>query len=157
MSREFLEESEQAAVVQWAATQPIGRNAVQWHNLTGKTIGDFLFMVPNGVYLAGDARQRARQAMRLKAAGFKPGVCDLVLPVAIGQWHSLYIEMKLPRRHPLTGKRLDSKLSDSQREFGQLMLAAGNCWVVAHGQVEATGALAAYIRGHEMLVGESDG
>lgn len=49
-----------------------------------------LYAVPNG-----GMRHRAI-AGQMKAEGAKPGVPDLVLPVARGGWHGLYLEMKRP-------------------------------------------------------------
>lgn len=47
-----------------------------------------LFAIPNG-----GQRNRVTGA-RLKAEGVKPGVPDIMLPVARKQWHGLWIEMK---------------------------------------------------------------
>lgn len=79
------EHAEQVAVVQWAelVTVPgLGR------------LGDYLFAVPNGSYLGRDARTRAIVMRKLKAAGLKPGVPDLLLALPRGAWHGLFIEMK---------------------------------------------------------------
>ena len=47
-----------------------------------------LYHVPNG-----GKRDRA-EAARLKAEGVKAGVPDIVLPVARGRYHGLYVELK---------------------------------------------------------------
>lgn len=53
-----------------------------------------LFAIPNG-----GMRSKATAA-KLKAEGVKPGVPDICLPVARGEYHSLWIEMKAGRNRP---------------------------------------------------------
>lgn len=53
-----------------------------------------VFHVPNGGY------RRKSEAARMKAEGVRPGVPDLCIPVARGDYHSLYIEMKAPGGKP---------------------------------------------------------
>ena len=53
-----------------------------------------LYAIPNG-----GARNAVTGAL-LKAEGVKPGVPDLCLPVARGQYHGLYIEMKSSKGKP---------------------------------------------------------
>ena len=71
------EHYEQSALFQWAAleTRRIPELAL-------------LYAVPNG------ARTRISVAVKLKKEGLKSGVPDVVLPVARGPYHGLYIEMK---------------------------------------------------------------
>lgn len=87
------EHDEQAKVIAWARTQyavdPIG-----WHDL------DLLHCSLNGVKLS------KAQAGKALAAGMLKGVLDLSLPVPIGPYHSLYIEMKYGDNTP-TKEQLD--------------------------------------------------
>lgn len=55
---------------------------------------EWLYAVPNG-----GKRDRA-EAAHLKRQGVKPGVPDLCLPVPRGEFHGLYIEMKVGRNKP---------------------------------------------------------
>ena len=71
------EDVEQTSLFIWAAY-----NMGKWPEL------DMMYHVPNG-----GSRHRA-EAARLKAQGVKSGVPDVVLPVARGAYHGLYIEMK---------------------------------------------------------------
>ena len=69
--------------------------------------------VPNG------GRRNLREAVRLKAAGVRPGVPDAMLPVPCGGFNGLAIEFKAPK----TGR-----LTDSQDEFIDRLVKQG--WLV---------------------------
>jgi hypothetical protein len=68
------ENAHQTALFAWAADKP----ELQW-----------LHHIPNG------GHRNKIEAARLKAAGVKSGVWDLFLPVPVGNYHGLYIEMKV--------------------------------------------------------------
>ena len=53
-----------------------------------------LFSIPNG------GLRNKVTAAKLKASGVKPGVPDICLPVARGEYHGLWIEMKAGRNKP---------------------------------------------------------
>lgn len=74
------EDEEQIALMQWASVMS-GRYP-ELH---------LMYHIPNG-----GARSKP-EAARFKAMGVKKGVPDIHLPVARGQHHSLYIELK--RQH----------------------------------------------------------
>jgi hypothetical protein len=76
---ELTEAKHQSYVMKWAA-QPSIRQ--KWPCLK------LLHHIPNG-----GSRDKI-EATNLKRQGVKAGVPDLHLPVARGQYHSLYIEMK---------------------------------------------------------------
>jgi hypothetical protein len=84
------EHAEQMGLFEWAAYA-----AVHWPELA------LLHAIPNG----GDRHPTV--AARLKAAGVKPGVPDICLPVPRGDWHGLYIELKTRR----------GRVSAAQREW----------------------------------------
>lgn len=77
------EHQAQAALFRWAELQ---RRRLPELNL--------LFAIPNGGF-----RNKAT-AGRLKAEGVKAGVPDICLPVARGEFHGLFIEMKAGRNKP---------------------------------------------------------
>ncbi len=91
---------------------------VEWADLQARAIPALacLYAVPNSaVRSKGDAGRMIEEGMRT-------GVPDLVLPVARGGFHALYIEMK---RHP-------NKVSDNQQKWIERLRAQGNrvevCW-----------------------------
>jgi hypothetical protein len=73
------EHTEQCALFQW-----INDNAAAMPDLAKA------FAIPNGGY------RNVRTAGRLKAEGVRPGIPDVMLLVARGQYHGLMIEMKRP-------------------------------------------------------------
>ncbi len=73
------EHANQSALFAWIATQ------AKWPLL------NLAFSIPNG-----GLRNKATAA-RLKAEGVKAGVPDIFLPLARGQYHGLFIEMKVGR------------------------------------------------------------
>lgn len=75
------EHQEQAAVVKW------------WDKTYPMDKAD-LFAVPNGAWLAGNAKQRSQQMSKLKREGLREGVPDLFLMVPNKTHHGLFIEMK---------------------------------------------------------------
>jgi hypothetical protein len=77
----------------------------------GRPLTDWLFAVPNG------GKRSPITAAILKALGVKPGVPDLVLPIAAAPYGGLYIELKV-------GK---NTLTDSQLEFHQRLREGGQC------------------------------
>lgn len=71
------EEEEQAILFRWA-------------ELSRATMPELemLYHIPNG------GLRSKTEAARFKAAGVKAGVPDICLPVARGEYHGLYIELK---------------------------------------------------------------
>lgn len=105
------EEQEQAYVIQW---RDLMVNQVPELSL--------LFHIGNG------GLRSKSEAVRFKRLGVKPGVSDLMLPVARHGYHGLWIEMK--RQH-------DGKLSKPQKEWLDDMRKQGYKAERANGADEA--------------------
>ena len=84
-ARVASEHAEQCALFRWA-----GYQAKRLPELA------LLFAIPNGGF-----RTKATAA-KLKAEGVKAGVPDICLPVAKGEYHGLWIELKAGRNKPTT-------------------------------------------------------
>lgn len=78
-----LEHIQQCALMRWAGYQQRAHPELA-----------LLFAIPNG-----GLRSKATAA-KLKAEGVKAGVPDICLPVAKGEYHGLWIEMKAGRNKP---------------------------------------------------------
>lgn len=112
-------------------------------------IGDHLFAIPNGAYLAGTEKQRAAQMARLKRSGLKPGVADLLLAVPCRSRGraGFFIEMKKPVEHFRSLAAARGAVSVEQQLFGQSVLIMGYDWSVCYGADEAIVKIQAYLRG----------
>lgn len=93
---------------------------------------NLLYHVPNG-----GSRHKA-EAGRLRAEGVKAGVPDLCLPVARGQYHGLYIELKRQR---------GGRTSDHQSEWLDALSAQGYKAELCYGWEQAAGTIIEYLTG----------
>jgi hypothetical protein len=114
------EHQEQAAVIRWARMiehqEPALRN---------------LLAIPNG------GARTAVTGARLRDEGVSPGVPDLFLAWPSPQgYHGLFIELKRTR---------GGAVSAVQRGWCDRLEAAGYCWVVAYGWIEARDSICAYL------------
>ena len=89
----------------------------------------YLFHVPN-------ERPDKAQSIILEQMGVKRGVPDLVLPVARGKYHGLYIEMKRTR---------DGVVSDDQRWWLEELEKTGHAAKVCYGWKQASEVLMWYL------------
>lgn len=104
------EVEEQIALMRYAAIQ--ARSDARW---------GMLFAITNGM-----AASSIRAAAQAKQAGLKKGVPDLFLPVPVGPWHGLFLEMKRVDGRP-------SDLSLEQRDWLTRLQGQGFQTVVAYG------------------------
>ena len=112
------EEQEQITLFNWAAMMNYKYPELR-----------YMYHVPNGGY-----RNKA-EAGRFRAQGVKSGVPDIVLPVARGGYHGLYIEMKV-------GK---NTTSDSQEWWIEHLRKQGYKVAVCYGWEEAAAELTEYL------------
>ncbi len=98
-----------------------------WANLQAAAVPALrgMFAIPNGAFLGGDVKTLASGARipmaairmnRLKAEGLKPGVPDVMLPVARGGFHGLFLEFKRTK---------GGKHSEGQKGMRDFLLAGG--------------------------------
>lgn len=87
---------------------------VRWFRLAYPQHHHNLFAVPNGGY------RTPATAAKIKAEGALPGVSDLILLIARGDYHGLLIEMKTDK----------GRQSEAQREWQRKIEADGYKYVV---------------------------
>ena len=114
------EDSHQEAIFNWCAYQ-LGR----YPEL------ELLHHVPNG------GKRDAAMARALKRRGVKAGVPDLVLPVARGGYHGLYIELKDVKNKP----------TEAQKWWLGKLEEQGYYTTVCYGWQEAVTVLCGYLDG----------
>ena len=117
------EAKEQEALFRWRALVVV----------SGRYPGiEWMFAIPNGAHLQGDAKRRAMQWARLKAQGARAGVSDIFLPVRdhLHQVSGLWIELKAPKPHAAT-------VSQEQQDWIAAMRREGHAAHVAYGWVQA--------------------
>lgn len=112
------ESAEQAALMEWCAW-----NSGKYPELR------LLFHIPNG-----GSRNKA-EAAHLKRQGVKAGAPDLMLPVARGGFHGLFIEMKAAK----------GRLSPFQAEWIAALRGEGYRAAVCYGFGEARDTLVRYL------------
>jgi hypothetical protein len=117
-----LEVDEQAAVFQHAALR--ARTDPRWA---------MLFAIPNG-----KAASSIREAVNAKRTGLKRGVPDMFLPIPIGEWHGLFVELK-------RANGVKSDLKPEQAEWLQRLQDAGYQTAVAFGWKAAVAEIAGYL------------
>jgi hypothetical protein len=93
------EEAEQASLFRWFGL-------TRWQ---GRTLSDFAIHVPN------EGTRSGATGWRLKRVGLKPGTPDVLLPIACGGYHGLWIEMKA----------VGGRLSEAQREVIAMLRGQG--------------------------------
>lgn len=91
-----------------------------------------MFHIPNG-----GSRGKA-EAGRFKAEGVKAGVPDIFLPVARGDFHGLFIELK---------RREGGRVSKEQRQWLNNLWKQGYMAMVCKGWDEARVVIEEYLRG----------
>lgn len=93
-----------------------------------------LYHVPNG------GSRKKSEAGRFRAEGVKAGVPDLCLPVARGEYHGLYIELKRLKH---------SKTSEDQKAWIEKLNEQGYCAVVCKGWEAAAKVITEYLNMEE--------
>lgn len=123
------EHSQQCAVFAWAAMHRAEHPALRW-----------MYSVPNG----GD-RDRVT-AGRMKAEGVRKGISDICLPTARGQYHGLYLELKVKGRENETENGvLTGGCSQEQMQFTAFANEEGYAAIVAYGWEHAVRVIAGYL------------
>lgn len=105
---------------------------IEWWTIFAQTRRihpSLLYAIPNG------GARHAAVAAKLKAEGVRKGIPDLMLAMARGQYHGLYVEMKA------TGGRTTVEQKAMLDEFSK----QGYCTVVALGADEARVAITEYL------------
>jgi hypothetical protein len=104
----------------------------------GHPLSDFLIMIPNGAWLAGNVKTRAALMGKMKRRGFKSGTYDylLTIPCPRLEYHGLWLEMK---------RKAGGVVSMEQKAFTILQKQMGYRCEIAKGFDEAQMILKRYL------------
>lgn len=91
---------------------------------------DLLYHIPNG------GSRNKMEAANLKRQGVRAGVPDLCLPVARGEYHGLYIELKAGKNKP----------TEKQKEWLENLTKQGYKTAVAYSCEAAADILLKYVK-----------
>lgn len=124
-----IEDAHQEDLIVWSKTQ-----------FVSMTVGvirlySIIYAIPNG------GKRNPKEAARLKRQGVKAGVSDLNLPLPVGEYAGLWIELK----RPIVKGKPKPTVSSSQKEWGDLVEMAGHKFVVCFGKEEAKAAIKDYL------------
>lgn len=89
-------------------------------------------------HIANEGRRSVQHTQALLRQGMKPGVPDIMLPVARGRYHGLFIEMK---------RRIGGRSTPEQKEWQRALLEEGYAACVCKGFDEARETIDWYMRG----------
>jgi len=110
---------------------------VRWFRLRYR--GYRIFAVPNG------GERNVAVAQKLKAEGVSAGVPDLCIPVPMGGYHGLWIEMK-KSRVGVRGELVDKGvLSENQKDWIEYLRGMGYRVEVAYSVGEFMGIIGDYL------------
>lgn len=113
------EDEEQTFVMSWAEV-----NMGRYPELK------LMYHIPN------EGKRSKREGARMKRLGMRKGVSDICLPVARGDYHGLYIELKA----------LDGKPTTEQKDFLAAVREQGYCGFVCYGGESAVEVIERYLR-----------
>lgn len=130
-----IEDSEQKALIQWAAVTRVPDPPSE----RARMVGDYLFAIPNG------GKRTRTEAARLKGLGVKEGVSDLLLPIPRRGCSGLWLEMKKPAEAFRTRAEAERAVTDNQRSWVDLMGACGFAAVVCYGWDDARREIETYL------------
>lgn len=105
----------------------------------------WLYHIPNGGSRGDDPRMRSIRGGQLKAQGVKTGVSDVCLPVRLGDYSGLYLEMKRPAAKPVRSGK--GGVTEEQEEFGAFVQGQGFRFAVCYSWEEARDVLVKYLEG----------
>lgn len=126
LAKAGTEEAHQTALFCWASQNFDKYPVLRW-----------MFAIPNG------GERNVIVATKLKAQGVRAGVPDICLPVPIGGWHGLYIELKRPADRVKNKKR--GGTSEDQDRWIMALYSFGYGCAVCIGWQEARDVIIQYL------------
>ncbi len=114
------ESEEQQALFEWA----------RWYSMKYPEL-TLLYHIPN------EGKRSYYTGKKMKKEGLRAGVPDICLPVARGEYHGLYIELK---------RTAGGRMSDKQKSWLEDLKGQGYCAAVCRGWQAAADLILGYMR-----------
>lgn len=120
-----------------------------WWSMAHRPFGvpeTVLFSVPNG------GHRNLVTAARLKEEGVRAGVPDIILAVARGGYHGLFVELKRAK----TAGKSKGQVSACQKMMAEVLRGQGYRVVVCYGTCEAINAIIDYLESKDVSGGNNN-
>lgn len=125
----------QSLFIKWLAGVPAP-------GMPGRKLGEYVFAIPNGIWIPGDLQTRIRIIMNMRRQGMKKGIPDVTIALPLHGRPGAFIELK---RDP---KQIQpSNIQPEQREWLTRLREVGYFVEMAVGLSNACAAVGRYMQG----------
>lgn len=125
----------QSLYIKWLAGVPAP-------GIPGKKLGDYVFAIPNGIWIPGDLQTRIRIIMNMRRQGMKKGIPDVTIALPLHGYHGAFIELKRDAK-----QIQPSNIQPEQREWLTNLRAVGYFCEMVVGLHAACAAVGRYMSG----------
>lgn len=129
----------QKQFIKWIDMQPAP-------GMPGHKLGEWVFAVPNGVWIPGDLVTRMRIIMTQRRLGMRKGAPDITIAFPVHDWHGCYIELKRDK-----DQIAPAQIKDEQRGWLTRLREVGYFVEMAVGLEGACDAVRRYLEGEQPL------
>lgn len=147
-SRKQIAEGQQAAAPKKLKEGQIQSLYIKWlagvpaPGKPGRKLGDYVFAIPNGIWIPGDLQTRIRIIMNMRRQGMKKGIPDVTIALPLHGYHGAFIELKRDAK-----QIQPSNIQPEQREWLERLRDVGYFVEMAVGLQEACAAVGRYMSG----------
>lgn len=125
----------QGQFIKWLDQQPAP-------DKPGHKLGEWIWAVPNGIWIPGDVQTRMRIIMSQRRLGMRKGAPDVTIAFPMHDWHGCFIEVKRDRDQTAPGQ-----IKEEQRGYLERLRDVGYYVRMCVGLEECCEAVREYIRG----------
>ncbi len=129
----------QKAFIKWIDMQPAP-------GMVGCKLGEWVYAVPNGVWIPGEMVTRMRIIMTQRRLGMRKGAPDITIAFPLHNWHGCYIELKRDK-----DQIAPAQIKEEQVVWLERLRKVGYFVMMCVGLEEACDAVRRYIDGEEPL------
>lgn len=108
----------------------------------GRKLGDYVFAIPNGIWIPGDLQTRIRIIMNMRRQGMKKGIPDVTIALPLHEYSGAFIELKRDAK-----QIQPSNIQDEQRDWLTRLREVGYFVEMVVGLEGACAAVGRYMQG----------